>query len=93
MMKVIFEFTYNYKLFIGFVLEMVSWHGLLLRQTEHFWENIRHFAFNNPTIFEIFFLMLYSLEQITLVLLVSNFSTTERLNIIISLFSIDVIKF
>lgn len=35
--------------------------------------------------------MLYSLEQIILVLLVSNFSTTERLNIIISLFSIVVL--
>ncbi len=64
---------------------------LFTTSIEHFWENIRHFAFNNPTIFEIFFLMLYSLEQIILVLLVSNFSTTERLNIIISLFSIVVL--
>jgi len=54
----------------------------MLKNTESGWNQIRLFAFNNRTIFELLFLFLYTAEQLILVWLVSrwNLQGQELLN-------------
>lgn len=70
---------------------MISWHGLILKSFEKFWENIRHFAFYNRTIFEIFFIFLYAIEQVALVWYTFNIKNLAHLGYVISIFAIIVL--
>ena len=68
---------------------MVSIHGYLFKRCELFWLNLRTFAFNNKTIFEVLFIVLYAAEQI--LLLIFTFAYPEQLGLIISVFAIIVL--
>ena len=68
---------------------MASWFGRTLQATENQWSNIRCFTYKNRTIFEVFFIFLYTIEQAALILLVHVFK--EYLTLIISLFALIVL--
>ena len=71
---------------------MLSWHGYLFRGVEYFWCNLRRFCFNNRTIFEILFILLYALEQILLILFIFYIEDNQRLlSLVVSLFGILVL--
>ena len=44
---------------------------IILRWIESNWKELRYFAFYNGTIFEIFFLLLYTFEQVLLIYVLS----------------------
>ena len=69
---------------------MTSMVGILCRDFESAWKNIRNFAFNNRTIFEILFIVLYSLLQIMLIIFVELYP--QRISFIISIFAILVLS-
>ena len=66
---------------------MVSWHGYLFYQISRFWENLRRFAFDNRTIFEIIFILIYTFEQGLLIWF------TYYINDIIQLTSHSAVKY
>ncbi len=70
---------------------MVSWHGYLFTKADTFWKNLRQFSFHNRTVLELFFILIYSLEQIILVLLSFKVEDKNKLTLLVSLFSIIVI--
>lgn len=70
---------------------MTSWHGLLLREIGHFWQNIRTFCYFNRTILEIIFILLYTLEQYFLLKLTSKLQNIQQLNYIITIFALIVL--
>jgi len=70
---------------------MTSWHGFLFRETSLFWKNLRTFAFENRTVFEIFFILLYSIEQFLLILFSYKAKNAHELGFIISIFAIIVL--
>lgn len=70
---------------------MVSLHGLVFREIERFWKNLRNFAFENKTVFEVFFIGLYSVEQFLLILFSYKAKSVQELSFIISVFAIIVL--
>jgi len=70
---------------------MVSQLGVVFKCLDYFWHNVRVFAFRNRTIFEICFILIYSLEQIILIWMSFNAKTSEKLNYIISMFAVIVL--
>lgn len=70
---------------------MVSWHGYFFQNTQRFWLNLRRFAFYNATIFEMFFIFLYAIEQVFLVWFAFNAKNTNELGYVVSLFAIIVL--
>ena len=70
---------------------MVSWHGLLFKEVEVFWKNLRKFAFNNRSLFEISFILLYTIEQATLIWLTYIIDDVTQLALVISIFALIVI--
>ncbi len=70
---------------------MNSWHGILLKECEKFWSNVRIFAYYNRTIFEFLFLGIYTLEQIILIWLTFHARKLAELNYIISIFAVIVL--
>ena len=70
---------------------MKSWHGILLKESEIFWSNLRTFAYFNRTIFEILFILIYTIEQIILIVLTFNAQDITELSYIISIFAVIVL--
>lgn len=70
---------------------MLSWHGCLFNFTERFWSNLREFCYRNKTVFEIFFILLYSLEQLWLVWFTFKLEDPATLSLIVSIFAIIVL--
>lgn len=70
---------------------MITWHGIIFKEIGFFWKNLRRFAFYNRTIFELFFIFLYVIEQIILVWLAFHVKSIEELGLIISIFAIIVL--
>ena len=69
----------------------MTWHGLLFKELEIAWRNLRKFSFNNRTIFEIFFIIIYTLEQGLLIYLSFNAKDNTELTLIVSIFAIIVL--
>lgn len=70
---------------------MNSWHGILLREIQYFWQNIRIFCYINRTILELFFIFAYTIEQFFLIQLTYNLKDIEQLNYIIAIFALIVL--
>ncbi len=70
---------------------MVSWHGTLFMELHHFWVNLRAFAYHNRTLFEVFFIFLYTLEQALLVFFTFLVRDAEELGLIIAIFALIVL--
>jgi hypothetical protein len=68
---------------------MASYFGSILERLDRCWSNIRTFAYRNRTVFEIFFIFLYSLEQVALIML--SFFMTQYITLIVSLFAVVVL--
>ncbi|MBI2574542.1 hypothetical protein HYV82_01530 [Candidatus Woesearchaeota archaeon] len=64
----------------------MKWHGRLFLNLEHFWRNLRRFAFNNRSVFELGFILIYSLEQLGLVWFGARAANTQELLFTISIF-------
>ncbi len=64
--------------------------GWFCWKCELIWKNTRLFAFNNRTVFEILFILLYSLLQIILLLFVEWYP--HKISFIISIFAILVLS-
>jgi len=81
------------KLIISLFAEpkMISWHGLIFKGLDSFWKNIRAFAFENRTMFELFFIALYSVEQFLLILFSYKAKDLQEQGFIISIFAIIVL--
>ena len=71
---------------------MVSWHGYIFRTLEQCWRNMRRFAFYNRTIFEIFCILLYALEQVYLIWFTFNAKNLLDLGFIVSIFAVIVLS-
>ncbi len=69
----------------------MSLHGLIFKKLELFWKNLRIFAFENKTIFEVFFIFLYSFEQILLIWVSYKAKNIPELGFFISLFAVIVL--
>lgn len=69
----------------------MSLHGLMFRELDLFWNNLRKFAFENKTIFEVFFIFLYSFEQILLIIVSYKAKSIQELGFFISLFAVIVL--
>ena len=69
---------------------MATMFGMLMLELELFWKNVRLFAFNNRTVFEIFFITLYSLIQLALVIAVEL--APRNITFIVSIFAILVLS-
>lgn len=70
---------------------MSSINGMFFRIFDRFWNNLRLFSFYNRTIFEIFFIFLYAIEQAALVWYTFNSKNTESLGYVVSIFAIMVL--
>ncbi len=70
---------------------MASWQGYVFEELDRYWRNLRRFAFYNRTIFEIFFIGLYAVEQFLLIWYTFNSNNLEDLGYIISLFAVIVL--
>ena len=60
------------------VYNMVTLHGRLFKGLDFFWENLRKFFYNHKTLFDIFFVGLYSVEQLVffvLILIIPKYSS------------------
>lgn len=79
-----------YKIKIS-AFRMTSWHGIIFYELARFWGNLRQFAYDNRTIFEIIFLLLYALEQLILILLTFYIKDTIKLALVISIFAVVVL--
>lgn len=64
----------------------MKWHGRLFLGLERFWLNIRRFAFNNRSIFELALILIYAVEQLGLVWFTSRAANAQELSFIISIF-------
>lgn len=64
--------------------------GIVCQELEKTWKNIRLFAFNNRTIFEILFILLYALLQIALIFFVEVYPI--KITFILSVFAILVLS-
>ncbi len=69
---------------------MTSVIGIVCLELERAWRNIRNFAFNNRTIFEILFIVLYSFLQILLIVFVELYP--RNIPFMISIFAILVLS-
>lgn len=65
--------------------------GFIFKKIELFWKNIRIFAFENKTIFKIFFIFLYTAEQAILIWLTYTAINAQELGLVISVFSLIVL--
>lgn len=63
--------------------------GKCLEYLEGQWNNLRAFAYKNRTIFEIIFILTYTLEQLLLIVLVYLFS--DYIEILVTVFALIVI--
>ena len=70
---------------------MTSAHGLFFAATERSWINLRVFCYRNHTIVEMFFILLYSLEQVGLVWFIYHLSDSGQLGFVVSLFVVIVL--
>ncbi len=70
---------------------MASWHGVLFSEFDYFWRNLREFSYRNRTIFEVSFIIVYTLEQALLVWLTFTATNLEELGLIVSLFALIVL--
>ena len=66
-------------------------HRILFQEASLFWSNVRTFAFEHRTVFEIGFMFLYTSEQAILIGLTYFTESLRELNVIISLFSLIVL--
>ena len=81
------------------VPNMTSWHGFLFRESELFlenssifWKKFRIFACENKTIFELFFIFLYFLEQVLLIIFSYSAKSLVQLSFIVSIFALIVLS-
>lgn len=70
---------------------MTAWHGVLFRETEEFWENLRRFTYYNRTVLEVLFILLYAVEQVLLIAFTFTISNPRELSLVISLFAVLVL--
>jgi hypothetical protein len=64
---------------------------LFFEKVDRFWKELREFCFENRTIFEIIFILLYSIEQIMLILFTIVIKDIEELVAIVSIFAVIVL--
>lgn len=69
----------------------MSLHGLIFKELDLFWNNLRKFAFENKTIFEVFFIFLYFLEQFLLIKWSYDAKSLQELGFLISIFALIVL--
>ncbi len=67
----------------------VTFHGRMFRSGGYLWKNIRTFAFDNRSIFEILFIILYAVEQGGLIYIV--FMERYNIKLVVSLFAVIVL--
>ena len=70
---------------------MTSWHGHLFEMVDHFWTNLRKFSYANWTFFELFFIVIYALEQGFLIWFTFSIENLDELSMVISLFALLVL--
>ena len=70
---------------------MASWHGFIFSSISRFWANLRIFAYENRTIFEVLFVLLYAIEQFGLVWFSFTIKNPQQLVFIVSVFAIIVL--
>ena len=63
----------------------------LLKNVERFWKGLRRFALENRTIFEIFFISLYTLEQAALIWFTYVVEKPEDWSFVVSIFALMVL--
>ncbi len=66
-------------------------HGLIFKELDLFWNNLRTFAFENKTFFEVFFIFLYSFEQVLLIFFSYKAKDVPELGFVISVFAVFVL--
>jgi len=66
-------------------------HGVVFDYIDHFWNNLRKFTFRNRTVLEVFFIMLYTVEQTLLIWLTYDVKDPIKLSLIISIFATIVL--
>ena len=71
---------------------MMSFHGRFFFQLSMIWRNLRTFAFEHRTIFEVFFIFLYTIEQAVLVWLTYVITDPFQLVFVISMFALIVLS-
>lgn len=62
-----------------------------LKNLNSHWTALREFAYENRTIFEMFFIFIYAFEQTALIISTFIFKNTEELSLIISIFAVLVL--
>ncbi len=58
---------------------------------DRFWENLRRFSYRNRGVFEAAFIMVYTIEQVALVLLTYFINNMAVFNVVVSLFALVVL--
>jgi len=66
-------------------------HGVVFDYIDHFWNNLRKFTCRNRTVLEVFFIMLYTVEQTLLIWLTYDVKDPIKLSLIISIFATIVL--
>ena len=66
-------------------------HGVVFDYIDHLWNNLRKFTFRNRTVLEVFFIMLYTVEQTLLIWLTYDVKDPIKLSLIISIFATIVL--
>lgn len=73
---------------------MISLYGFIFKEIETFWENLRTFFYTHKTIFDGFFLLLYTVQQLVLFTLILLFPKYASLvSGVFALFVITTISF
>ena len=70
---------------------MTSWHGIIFKEFQRFWENLRNFSYFNRSFVEFCFILLYALEQVVLILITFQIQNLALLSLLISLFALGVL--
>ena len=70
---------------------MVSWHGLVLKEVEMIWKNLRLFCYFNKSFTELSFILLYALEQAVLVYFSFKINNLQQLGLVVAIFAIVVL--
>ncbi len=70
---------------------MVSIFGYILSKIDLVWNNLRTFSFRNKTFLEMFFVLVYSFEQLILLILTFTAETVLEISLYVSIFAIVVL--
>ena len=70
---------------------MISFNGYIFSKLDIFWKNLREFGYRNRTLFEVIFILVYTMEQAVLILYTYKARDPEQIVFITSLFALIVL--